>query len=249
MAEKYPQVRILTTGAKKGPAVARNLGASRAVAEYLVFVDDDVVPETGTLYRLWVCVQQTQGVCAWVGQIIPDSSVPDNCYLHLAYSNVAHSDTKDNVDAFSYWHFCTSLACVRSCDFAATGGFDERFTRPGYEDVELGYRLQRNGVNLMLCPEAVGKHQRRMDRAWFIRRCETVGGLLRKMHELHPETRRPIHVFLQKAKWAAPGFKACWWALSKSLGCIEAMPMALSIPLLRLAHAGGLAAGYARKNA
>jgi hypothetical protein len=193
---------------------------------------------------LWACVQQAQGACAWAGQIVPDSSVPDSCYLRMAYSNVAHSDPGAGGADFSYWHFCTSLACVRRSDFSAAGGFDERFTRPGYEDVELGYRLQRNGVKLMLCPGAVGNHLRVMDRAWFIGRCEIVGGLLRKMHELHPETRRPVHVFLQNVTWAAPAFGLCWWIQSKSLGCVEVLPTAVSVPLLRLAHATGLAAGY-----
>lgn len=247
IAAMYPGVRSLATGGRKGPSVARNLGASRAVADYLVFVDDDVVPGVEALDRLWACVQRAQGACAWVGQIVPDRSVPDSCYLRLAYSNVAHNAPDAGMDSSSFWHFCTSLACVRRGDFSSAGGFDERFTRPGYEDVELGYRLRRNGVKLALCPGAVGNHLRVMDRAWFMGRCEIVGGLLRKMHELHPETRRPVHVLLRKVAWAAPGFKTCWRMFSKSLGCIEAMPMALSIPMLRLVHAVGLAAGYTQQ--
>jgi validoxylamine A glucosyltransferase len=45
------------------------------------------------------------------------------------------------------WLFFWSMnASVRAEDYAAVGGFDERFRSWGAEDLELGYRLHRRGV-------------------------------------------------------------------------------------------------------
>ena len=48
------------------------------------------------------------------------------------------------------WLFFWSMnISVHADDFAAVGGFDERFREWGGEDVELGYRLHRRGVPLI----------------------------------------------------------------------------------------------------
>jgi glycosyltransferase involved in cell wall biosynthesis len=48
------------------------------------------------------------------------------------------------------WLFFWSMnASVHADDYAAVGGFDERFREWGGEDVELGYRLHRRGVPLL----------------------------------------------------------------------------------------------------
>ena len=43
---------------------------------------------------------------------------------------------------------------VHAADYAAVGGFDERFRSWGQEDLELGYRLHRRGVPLVVAPGA-----------------------------------------------------------------------------------------------
>lgn len=43
-------------------------------------------------------------------------------------------------------YFWTLNVSVHAADFAAVGGFDERFRSWGCEDLELGYRLHRHGV-------------------------------------------------------------------------------------------------------
>jgi hypothetical protein len=45
--------------------------------------------------------------------------------------------------------------------FAAAGGFDEGYTRPSIEDIELGVRLRRAGRRIRLCPEIQATHLKR----------------------------------------------------------------------------------------
>jgi hypothetical protein len=53
------------------------------------------------------------------------------------------------------WMFFWSMnISVHAADYAAVGGFDERFRSWGQEDLELGYRLHRRGVPLVAEPRA-----------------------------------------------------------------------------------------------
>lgn len=41
------------------------------------------------------------------------------------------------------------------------GGFDERYDRPSVEDIELGYRLKRDGYHIRLCKQLQVTHGKR----------------------------------------------------------------------------------------
>jgi validoxylamine A glucosyltransferase len=52
---------------------------------------------------------------------------------------------------FVFW---TMNCSIRAVDFWAVGGFDESFSGWGFEDIDLGYRLHRHGVQLVLTQDA-----------------------------------------------------------------------------------------------
>ena len=58
----------------------------------------------------------------------------------------------------SWLYFLTGNASVRRDDLLRAGCFDENFTGYGHEDLELGYRLQRDGVEILYEPRAVNYH-------------------------------------------------------------------------------------------
>jgi GT2 family glycosyltransferase len=58
----------------------------------------------------------------------------------------------------SWLYFLTGNASVRRDDLLRAGCFDESFTGYGHEDLELGYRLQRLGIEICYEPGAVSYH-------------------------------------------------------------------------------------------
>jgi GT2 family glycosyltransferase len=60
--------------------------------------------------------------------------------------------------SLSWLFFLTGNASAKRRDLLEAGGFDERFTEYGHEDLELGYRLVRNGVRILYNPSAVNYH-------------------------------------------------------------------------------------------
>jgi hypothetical protein len=55
----------------------------------------------------------------------------------------------------TFWSGC---GAVRSSVFRASGGFDERYTRPSIEDIDLGYRLKAAGCRIALDPGIQVRH-------------------------------------------------------------------------------------------
>jgi len=125
-------------GPARGPAAARNAGWRAGGAEWVAFLDDDVVPPSGWRRAL---AEDLAGlpanVAASQGRIVvplPAARRPTDWERNVAGLERARWATAD-------------LACRRSA-LATVGGFDERFERAYREDSDLGLRLLRAGFRL-----------------------------------------------------------------------------------------------------
>jgi cellulose synthase/poly-beta-1,6-N-acetylglucosamine synthase-like glycosyltransferase len=80
------------------------------------------------------------------------------------YRNLLHHYVHQHgrEDASTFWGAC---GAIRREVFMSVGGFDERYTRPSMEDIELGYRLKKAGARIKLCKSLQVKHLKR----WGIR--------------------------------------------------------------------------------
>jgi hypothetical protein len=89
---------------------------------------------------------------------------PDDSGFISQARNLAHSfvHQRSRRDACTFW---AGLGAVRANAFAAVGGFDERFSRPSVEDIDLGYRLRAAGFSILLDHSIRGQHLKR----WTIR--------------------------------------------------------------------------------
>jgi len=247
LVKHWPAIRFLSTGPNRvGPAVARNRGSHVASGRHLVFVDDDIHPGIEVLSKL-VRAANTQPDHVYVVAIVPAPEIKRNVYVDFAYSGKAHRRHFDTGSP-SYVEFCTSFAAVPRAAFERVGGFEESFTVPGYEDVELGFRLTRAGVPLATLPGVSVSHLRQMDRSWFIARCERNGALLRRLHQLHPETRSDLPWSPSGRHWEGVLWGASWPVLKHLLPLAEMLPRSLGLQMLRLAHAAGIACSYRTVN-
>ena len=129
--------------ANQGPAAARNAGVRKAVGEFIVFIDDDVVPEPELLEEHARSHQQAARDVVVLGPLLtPDcfEMAPwvrwEQEMLMKQYKAMLRGDWPATAR-----QFYTGNASLRRSHILAAGGFDENFRRA--EDVELAYRLQR----------------------------------------------------------------------------------------------------------
>jgi len=148
---------LLAIPGPSGPAVARNRGVAVARGELLIFIDSDVVVAPDTVRRMVDAFHADPHVGALFGAYDED---PDDPGFHSQARNLAHSfvHQRSARDASTFW---AGLGAIRKAAFVAVGGFDERFTRPSVEDIDLGYRVRAAGHRIVLDHTIRGKHLKR----------------------------------------------------------------------------------------
>jgi glycosyltransferase involved in cell wall biosynthesis len=146
--------KVLSTGGRRGPACARNLGAKAASGEILFFIDSDVCVHEDTLQRIVVDFSEEPGLDALMGSY--DNSPQATEFLSV-YRNLMHSFVHQNArrEASSFWSGC---GAIKRSVFLKHNGFDDRYGRPAIEDIELGYRLTGAGHRLLLDRDVQVKH-------------------------------------------------------------------------------------------
>jgi len=148
---------LATTAGPRGPAHARNRGAEIANGDIVAFIDADVVVHADTLARMESVLAGEPEVVALFGSY--DDDPPTRTTVSL-YKNLLHHYVHQRAsrEASTFWAGC---GAVRRTGFLAAGGFDESYTRPSIEDIDLGVRLRQAGHRIRLCPEIQGKHLKR----------------------------------------------------------------------------------------
>jgi glycosyltransferase involved in cell wall biosynthesis len=148
---------VLATGAQGGPAKARNLGARAAKGRILFFLDADVCVHPDTIERVAEAFHRDPTLDAVIGSYDDAPSSKDflSQYKNLMHSFVHHTSS---AEAGTFWSGC---GAIRKETFLASGGFDESYTRPSIEDIELGYRLRSAGRKIVLDRDIQVKHLKR----------------------------------------------------------------------------------------
>lgn len=137
-----------------GPATARNRGAAAAHGDVFLFFDADVLVHQDTVALIEDYLARNPSVDALFGSYDDD---PPARGIVSRYKNLAHHyvHQQGRTEAGTFWAGC---GAVRRSAFDAVGGFDERYSRPSIEDIELGVRLRRAGYRIWLCPDIQVAH-------------------------------------------------------------------------------------------
>jgi GT2 family glycosyltransferase len=163
-------VRAITRGSSGGFAAACNDGAAVAGTEYLVFLNNDTVPQAGWLDAL-VDYADRHSQAAVVGSklLFPNDTVQhagviicqDGYPRHL-YAGFPADHPAVNKSRRLQVVTC-ACALVRRQAFEEVGAFDASF-RNGLEDVDLCLRLGQRGYEIHYCHESVLYHLQSVSR-------------------------------------------------------------------------------------
>jgi len=140
---------------RSGPAAARNYGATKANGDILLFIDSDVLIKRNTVARVVSDFQKHPDIAAVFGSY--DDNPAEKNFLSQ-YKNLVHHFVHQHskAEAVTFWAGC---GAIRKATLHAVGGFAEKkYTRPGIEDIELGYRLRNMGCRILLDKELQVKH-------------------------------------------------------------------------------------------
>jgi hypothetical protein len=150
-------VKALSTGGRRGPAFARNLGAKAAQGDILLFLDSDVCAQSDTLQTVHDAFDSDPELDALIGTYDNEPQSPD---FLSQYRNLMHAWTHQTGmrKASTFWSGC---GAIRRTLFLEHAGFSESYQRPAIEDIELGYRLVRANCKLILDRSLQVRHLKR----------------------------------------------------------------------------------------
>jgi glycosyltransferase involved in cell wall biosynthesis len=132
------------TGANRGPAPARNLGAQHASGDLLAFTDSDCEPTTGWLSGAVAGFDRDPSIGLVCGPVkVPGDPEEPLAALPLR-ARFVHVDRENPF-------YPTANVCYRKSVFLAEGGFPESYGKEifgqlqGGDDCELAWRVKRSG--------------------------------------------------------------------------------------------------------
>lgn len=138
-----------------GPATARNSGAAMARGEYLVFTDDDCVPDPGWLTAL------AEAVAIFPGHAVGGrvhNALSDGLYSTASQLLIDFLYDYYNAAATDGHFFITSNLAFPTAVFRAIGGFDVTFPLAAAEDRDMCDRWREHGYQLTYCHDAIVEH-------------------------------------------------------------------------------------------
>lgn len=171
-------VRLIETE-HGGPAKARNGGATAARGRYLVFTDDDCIPDRDWLSAIAATVEANPGQAVG-GAVI--NALGDDAYSTASQMLIDFLYEYFNVQATGGRFFITANLTFPAKQFRAAGGFDVTFPLAAAEDRDMCDRWREHGHEILYCEEAVVHHAHVLTLMSFMRQHYNYG---RGAHHLH----------------------------------------------------------------
>ena len=176
-AEAPCALRLLTKR-PEGPGPSRNLGAGAARGEFIALMDSDCVATPQWLRKGLETFEDGVGIVQ--GRTLPEPGVPLGVFTWYVV-----------VEEENHIYECANLFYRRSA-FEQAGGFDTAYDDPaefvmGGEDVDLAWRVKRNGWQSRFCRDALVHHEVQpipVSRWIYVRRLWVWPSLVKRFPEL-----------------------------------------------------------------
>lgn len=171
-----------------GQGVARNLGIKKARGEVTLFMGDDIYA-TRDFLLTHVRFHQDHpeestaclGLTEWEEPATPFMQWLTHGGPQFAYDQLT-SQEKAN-----FWFFYTSNISLKT-SLLKKEHFDENFKGYGWEDIELGYRLEKKyQLDLVYQPAALATHEHPMEEKDLERKMKAIGKTALTFQKKHPE--------------------------------------------------------------
>lgn len=158
------QIRVLVEPVNRGFAEACNYGAAIANGTFLIFLNNDTLPQKGWLENLHnYAVQHPQAAMVGAKLLYPDDTVQhagvaicEDRYPRHIYAGFP-ADHPAVCKSRRFQIVTAACALVHRGIFNTLRGFDERYLN-GYEDVDFCLRLGAGGYEVHFCHTAVLSH-------------------------------------------------------------------------------------------
>lgn len=179
--------QVIEHAENRGLSAARNTGVDHCHTPLAMFVDDDIVPQSGIVAQLLAFhnthpgpLQAVMGKVTWQG-------------TSFANRITRWNESKGNWNVFTttasgarFSNFMGGFTSFKTAAFRAIR-FDESFKKYGCEDTEFGLRFFGRGGELVFIAEIVGQHHKAVSANSYCREHLAAGYSKALLATLHPD--------------------------------------------------------------
>lgn len=216
-----------------GQGTARNHALKKVAGEIILFIGDDIYAQPTFLEQHTQFHQDhPEENIACLGLTEWDQTQPITPFMEWLVDGgpqFAYKKLRPNQEA-GFWYFYTSNISLKR-SLLLKESFDEDFKGYGWEDIELGYRLQKkHGLKLLYTPLALAHHDHSMQEKDLEKKMQGIGKTAKIFQKKQPELqvlpkgvkKRLLQILssspsLLALKLLSPlmGKRFYWYALSK----------------------------------
>ncbi|MCX8070373.1 MAG: glycosyltransferase, partial [Thermodesulfovibrionales bacterium] len=190
----------------KKPAAARNLGIKMSQYDLIVFLGDDTTPEKDFL-KIHFDTHNLKSIdrkLAVLGYTSWPKEYKVTPFLEFinGYGSQFGYDLIKNGEIVNFSLFYTSnISISRYLLDKLDHLFDENFKIAGWEDTDIGYRLQKKGMSILYNINARTYHYHKINILTFCKRQYNIGKFSRLMFNKHPELLEFLNIH-RVSKWS-----------------------------------------------
>ena len=183
--------------------VARNKGIKIAKGGYIFFIGDDIIPKENWLEEHIKTLENNLN-CGVLGLTLWHHQLKVNDFMNYLAPNgpqFNYGNIKNPKDCG--WDFFWTSNISLPARFLKKENFDESFRGWGYEDLELGYRLEKIGLKIIFNKEAIAYHNHSYeDPEAFLMKQEDAAKNVVYMVKKHPELNNLIETNKLKTSYS-----------------------------------------------
>ena len=150
-------INFIHANVENSVSLKRNTGILSATRDFLIFLDDDCVPDKNFVKGHINCLTNRQNTVNCGDVFFPDESIRASNYIR--YKNSRHKPylfSEHGCKDLDYRSIVTMNMSIRKSDILKNElFFDEGFIGYGMEDNELGYRASESGMAVHNCAASI----------------------------------------------------------------------------------------------
>lgn len=182
----------------KGRSSARNTLKANAKAEWVLFLDADMLPQTDTFIADYLeAIAEDNADILFGGFTVAAQKQSDETELHRAFSQTSDCLSAEERTKNGPQYVCSSNLCVRSTVLDAYG-FDSSFTGWGWEDSEWAARVAK--VYTIRHVDIPALHLGLESTETLLSRFKTSGANYVKFTNAHPELAKTLTLYKMSHK-------------------------------------------------
>lgn len=183
------RVRVINNEVNLGRSKSRNRGAAVVKHPVLFFIDDDIEVRENLFEKH--LAELENGADAVFSNVVNVRTDGKYSFLN-EFLNTRGANRKGSGQKVRSNYFTTAFCSIKKTFFDRIGKFDENFEGYGWEDPELGLRIEAEGGNLSFVRTTGLMHYHDKDVFEWIKQIEESGKNLNYLIEKHPGFKKMI---------------------------------------------------------